>query len=232
LLLWLETTSDKSFDDQFQDNGQTPNQWYDINPQNPQKFTAVQNTAANKPVFTDNFINGLPVLKFDGVNDSMAIPYDPMLNPTNVTMFVVTQLPSTADGFIAGPISSGGNCCKGYEFAIITAAWSSYFGIGGAFAGTSALISASIAPINKPAVVTISNDAVTARLYLNGTQQGSQAYSMVPNATGPFSIGGEPTSGNINGYIAEIIAFERILKTEEQKAVEAYLGKKWGVKVS
>jgi hypothetical protein len=32
--------------------------------------------------------------------------------------------------------------------------------------------------------------------------------------------------------MGEIIIFNRALKTEERKAVEKYLGQKWGIKVS
>ena len=35
-----------------------------------------------------------------------------------------------------------------------------------------------------------------------------------------------------NGDIAEIIVFNRALKTEERQAVEKYLGQKWGIKVA
>jgi hypothetical protein len=32
--------------------------------------------------------------------------------------------------------------------------------------------------------------------------------------------------------IAEVIIYDRSLKTEERKSIEQYLGKKWGIKIS
>lgn len=50
----------------------------------------------------------------------------------------------------------------------------------------------------------------------------------------PFSntIGKTFNTEFMNGTIGEIIIFDRTLNTEERKAVESYLGKKWSIKVS
>lgn len=72
-------------------------------------------------------------------------------------------------------------------------------------------------------------------VYLNGTAQTAVA------STGTFDstrllIGARWVTSGLgnfyNGNVAEIIIFNRALKTEERKSIESYLGKKWGVKIS
>ena len=36
----------------------------------------------------------------------------------------------------------------------------------------------------------------------------------------------------LNGYIAEIICYQRVLSTTERQTVERYLGKKWNLTVA
>jgi len=66
LIVWLESTSEKSFDDAEEENGLTVTNWYDLNPQGSFKYNAKANNVADKPTFIENGINGLPVLSATG----------------------------------------------------------------------------------------------------------------------------------------------------------------------
>lgn len=66
LMVWLESTSEKSFDDAEEENGLTVTNWYDLNPQGSFKYNAKANNVADKPTFVENGINGLPVLSATG----------------------------------------------------------------------------------------------------------------------------------------------------------------------
>ncbi len=69
LILCLETTSDKSFDAGL-GNGNQITTWYDLNPQSVTKNNATQITDNSyRLIYTNNLINGLPALRFDGAND-------------------------------------------------------------------------------------------------------------------------------------------------------------------
>ena len=57
LVLWLETTSKKSFDKSEMIDEATVTTWYDINPQSTVKFNA---TGANNPVYLKDKMGGLP----------------------------------------------------------------------------------------------------------------------------------------------------------------------------
>jgi len=64
LLLWYKADSITGLND-----GDAVSQWNDSSGQNNH---AVQNTADNKPIFKTNIVNGLPVVRFDGVDDFMS----------------------------------------------------------------------------------------------------------------------------------------------------------------
>lgn len=73
-------------------------------------------------------------------------------------------------------------------------------------------------------------------IYVDGVADGNDtggAAGSTLNDAATILIGGNSINNiYFNGYIGEIIVFNRVLKTEERKAVEAYLGKKWNVQVS
>lgn len=69
LVMWYETTLENSFIKTEMVDGVQVSTWYDNNPQAVTKTNATQSTTANKPIYTDNIINGLPALKFGGTKN-------------------------------------------------------------------------------------------------------------------------------------------------------------------
>ena len=75
--------------------------------------------------------------------------------------------------------------------------------------------------------------------FQNGVAAGTSATDEVTNVnpnttgTGELFLGRQGATGGtaafFTGYIGELIIYDRNLKKEERQAVEAYLGKKWGV---
>ncbi len=91
----------------------------------------------------------------------------------------------------------------------------------------------------KTTISTTSFDGNRVKLYNNGSQKDSDVMGVYPNIniSNPFRVGAgaseNPDGGYfLNGYIAEIIIFDRALKIEERQAVENYLGEKWAVRMS
>lgn len=60
--------------------------------------TATQGTAGARPVFRTGMVNGLPVVRFDGVDDFLESPYSASDNPdtTNQSIFAVFRPTTTA----------------------------------------------------------------------------------------------------------------------------------------
>ena len=91
LAMWLETSLDNSV---TIDSSSTVTRWNDINPQSMSKINAY-NTSEYLPVYVENVINGLPVIKFSGTEKNILV--DPngqglrFLARTNFTIFVVDQ---------------------------------------------------------------------------------------------------------------------------------------------
>ena len=67
--------------------------------------------------------------------------------------------------------------------------------------------------------------------FVGNTVVGSPTFYIDRIFTGSRFTGNNPNSF-FNGYIAEIIIFNRGLNTEERLAIFAYLGKKYAIKVS
>jgi prepilin-type N-terminal cleavage/methylation domain-containing protein len=91
LSIWIESALDESFDNNEEADGANITNWYDLNPQSSFKFTFNQSNVANKPVYVDAGINGLPSIKFDGnSSDYMILPNYNFSN-NKITIFLVTN---------------------------------------------------------------------------------------------------------------------------------------------
>ncbi len=95
LLLWLETASDNSFDNNAGDGDQITN-WYDLNPLSNTKYTLNQSTASSRPTYVKSGTGGIPSLKFN--TSKFQIDNFPFNNPS-YSIFVV---------FNSGVVSSSG----------------------------------------------------------------------------------------------------------------------------
>ena len=255
LAMWLETSLDNSV---TIDSSSTVTRWNDINPQSMSKINAY-NTTPDNPVYVENVINGLPVIKFyvgpeipADQNFGENIEVDPnglglsFLANTNYTIFVVEQRVSSGslDGkksmFLSGHgmISPSINLQIGYS-SNKNFIWDN--------TGTGSGATKDASDWNIP--VTLSA-AITPRIHTFkfDTTKGKY-YSMKSNISAPYSatntgaigkplvsyygatIGGKgPGSDDLS--IAEMIIFTRALSTDEIKSVEAYLGKKYAIKIS
>lgn len=237
LTLWLETTSVNSFKNEFQEEGSKPQYWYDINPQSVNKFEASQSLQDKRPIYLEEAVNNLPALKFDGSNDYYDIAYNSELNPKNFTIFSVSKVKSALNySSVYSSRGVEGAVYGGYMLYARLSNWEAWYGIYATWDSPSKNVNG--LELEKATVITTSFDGTRAKLYNNGSQKDSDVVGVYPNinTSNPFRIGaGAPESVDgdffLDGYIAEIIIFNRSLKTEERQAVEKYLGKKWGVRI-
>jgi prepilin-type N-terminal cleavage/methylation domain-containing protein len=129
LTMWYETTLEKSVDESERQDGIEVSKWFDISPTAVTKNDATQATLANRPKFTDNMINGLPALKFDGTADYFDIN-GALLVGTEYTIFVVEQRRTNADTYFlgGGSLTSSDSCLHiGYNLGGTTVRHGHYF---------------------------------------------------------------------------------------------------------
>ncbi len=223
LVLWLDATAEEGFVTGIE-NGDTISSWNDVNPQNTTKNNATQSTANFRPQYVTNGINNLPSVKFDGTNDWLDLNDSILSDPGNWTTFVVAQrLKTTAStDYILGAFSTA-------RYYIVSTLTDIQFSAGEPYNGGVVITTAP-----KPALVVLhsSGNTFTAT---GVTTTGSNVLSNI-NATYTASINGlnlgsynDGNSAWMNGYISEVIMFNRPLKLSEQAAVRDYLERKWGL---
>ena len=244
MVFWLETTSEKSFDDAATEEGTSINttstnySWYDINSQISQRSNASSGTGADYKAVG---INGLPVLNFDGTSGDLMDISQANGGSTQMSVFIVfrslalTSLPHSLIS-VRGVAHTGAN--NSFQVNINASSQVQY----SFFDSTTATATATSAAItiNTPYLVDITDNGSAQVLSLsNGsgmtrTSPASATTSGNKNFNGGFNIGsynnGTAYTQLFNGDIAEIIFFHRGLKVEERNAIEKYLGKKWGIK--
>ena len=236
LVLWLETTSEKSFSTDRPEDGTIIAQWNDINPQmiESRKYPAINSNSGKQPIYTATAINNLPALRFDGVDDYLAVA-DGFDNDTeNATMFFVWQFNGSgtsemdllekwegSGGYPYVLRSSSGYYMHAYDGSVVP-------GPGSVTARKTGVPVIIAARRNKNSVM---------NLWINGSKEGGDVTDTTSGSTannGRLCICSRLTS-NINycnGDIGEVIIFARAISDDEKKVVEKYLGKKWGIRVN
>ncbi|GDX35892.1 hypothetical protein LBMAG18_04030 [Alphaproteobacteria bacterium] len=240
LVMWYEPTMEQSFDLNEASDGLEVSTWFDINLQSTSKNNAVS-SGTQRPRYTANCLNGLPCLKFDG-NDYLDTTQN--IGGLRASIFLVIS---------ASNVSAGG-CCT----VLINAnsAWmlgkvhfqldgmanlssptgvASYLGYDttGHYANRNGVLA------NTAYIYSVVDRGTSVTLYINGATSGAGT-----SAGNPSGMIKTPTTHNIaswfdgtnrsrylNGYIAEIIFYDRDLKNDERVDIEKYLGKKWGIKI-
>ncbi len=246
LVTWWETTSSESLLDAEAADGLTVSRWTDINPQSQVRHIATQSTNASKPIYSENMINGLPALMFTRTSDTvgtyLARPYDSSVNPAQFTAFVVVKTKSAVS---PGAIFSSRNLSgsfSGYALYAINGTPSYQLWLHNNLSlGDNSPLNSAIA-INSAEILSMSYNGTNMNFYENGTSAGGpQARPFTTSSTSEFRIGvgsgGDGGSASsvawpYDGYIGEIILYDRALMSDERKDVEKYLSKKWAIKVS
>jgi prepilin-type N-terminal cleavage/methylation domain-containing protein len=234
-VLWLETTSDKAFQNSGNSYDVTDNDniknWNDINP-TTLKFVATEST--NMPVYKKNGIGTLPTLFFDAASngssgDYLTIPYNASLNSDTFTTFVVTQaLEATGNWGVVIMTRNWNAPTRGYNIYKnnVNTNWELWNSGGSTLSGA--------ITFNQPVILTVHRTSSTITFYQNGTLKGTSASTYIRNPDNNFTIGINNAASQFfyDGYVSEIICFNRALKASERTSVEQYLSQKYGIKLS
>jgi prepilin-type N-terminal cleavage/methylation domain-containing protein len=233
LVLWYETTSEKSFNSTETFDGSVVTTWYDLN---PDIETVRKNaTATNQPLYKNNIINGLPAIKFNSSNSDYFSFDCSSISNSNYTIFITEQRRSSQSNnyFLGNNLDlniESGSFFLGYKQDTVVN-YSGYV--------TGSIINTYIYGTNITRIHSFDFNFSTKKYYLNGTSQSISApYNpYIRQAEDPISTCsiltlGKQLTNYYEGFIGEIIIFRKYLGTSERKDVENYLGKKWGVVVS
>lgn len=178
------------------------------------------------PELTANQVNGKPAIRFDEANDRLTINHILAGGTSGRTIFMVTK-PVNNRPIIVLNSNSGDSFCVTPEIGVnISTSPNRYIKYQSGLPGDRfSLLTISNAP-NAP-VRDITG-------YINGTGQhtsGIEGGNDQINVPGSETyIGGNP-SAFFDGYIAEIIVFDRKLNFGERKQVEGYLAGKYGLSI-
>lgn len=185
-----------------------------------------QSTAANRPTWTANAVNGRTALVFDGTNDTLAITsgYTAQNSLAGLTRFMVG---ASSQNCISATTGGSGPTHSFQAFGLKIYTYSA--------SGVQVQASEpSIMPLRVYASV-FSGAALSLNIYFNNVLQsivgtgGTIGSTTGSGGTGLY-IGSNLGLNNFHGgAIAEYVAFNKVLNAAEMKLVYEYLKKKWGL---
>ncbi|MDX2083536.1 MAG: prepilin-type N-terminal cleavage/methylation domain-containing protein [Rickettsiales bacterium] len=222
LIAWWETSSEKSFDKSENDDDQTISTWFDINPKSLAAINMTQTNAANKPTYKLDIWNGLPMLKFTSGNNYFniadgTVPYQ----NSNYTVFIVGKFGScggTCNILASGTVGLGLNSFQ-YNSNSIINNWNS------------SSLSANAAIKDFHIYSFLYSNASGRTIFIDGNQGANDSTTNRNSSSGANYLGSIVASTGLDGYLGEVIIFNRNLRLEERKAIEKYLSRKWAIAV-
>lgn len=218
LQLWLDAADSSTIT-----TGTGVSEWRDKSPTGSKWVQAVGN---EQPATGTQTMNGRNVIEFDGSNDSLSC-VTPLSTSMPLSIFVVQRIVAIrtfgmtyTSGTVAGNFDIRQNNTTGGLNIVAGAAGAGVINESTNRTGISDILAW---------IVPDSNDST---LFRNGQSLTLLNAFVKPILTGTHYIGRRSDGFYGNVQIAEIIAYSAVLSTLQRKAVESYLGKKWGITVA
>ena len=186
---------------------------------------------------SDVDFNNMPVVDCDG-NDKMSIPFSALLNTDQITLFTVAAVNSD-DGNYHGivetrsssPVTRSGFNLYGKMSG--SNEWTFWFG---SDTGWTQITSTSAIVPTTPAIVTSqisggdgAGAVANSLIRVNGTQEATNSGAFWKSTADPYQVGNVAAPYYLNGQIAEVIQYNRVLTDAEMLQVEGYLATKYGI---
>ncbi len=173
------------------------------------------------PAFVNGQINGLPVVRFDGVDDFLDLQGQ-IIGKQTFTVIVVGKMKNAAT---QGMLLS--------NYATTNTTTSVYFGSGGGYLTfTADLQLGGNYTSNNYAIFTATSFLFNAQTFINGAVSGTRGAALnTKDLTTHYVLGrqGGTASGYLDGDIAEVLVFDKPLTSQEQAQVETALAAKYGL---
>ena len=188
--------------------------------------------SAGPPNFKVNVKAGKPSILFDGAGDRFNVDYTSLNGAMSAFIVFLENNQDAQNSLMEKYTAADGR----NGFALRITSGTIRFGISDA-AGFDQTCSSGSTIAQAWSVGSWLYDGVTtAEIRVNGTQVASTsaAKTMTNDAAEPIKIGTRPGAGAgyHDGYISEIILYNRLLSASEYKKVERYLGKKYAITVA
>ena len=242
LALWLDATAQNSFKSDELANTvflndisdkQTIGWWQDVNLQKvyPARLNFTANNLVNRPKYWVSAINNLPALYFDG-NDFLRIENlstSNIASENEITIFVVQNVKSSNLATFTIN-SSTQNAANSGERIMLNAYYNNHFYFDfGNFNSSDRITKnyTSQSYLAKPQLISAIKNGNNSSFYLNAKLEETQATTsqINTNLNRYLEIGTA-----FDGYIGEILIFNRALKVRERMLIERYLLNKWKIK--
>lgn len=228
LMLWYETSLESSFKTTEAMNNTEISVWYDNNKQSIANNNATQGFSSFKPKFIENVFQGIPAIRFDGLDDSLSYNGQ-FLAKINYTIFVVEQRRSSGINYFMGGTNqlSNTNLYLGYQSS--TSIAHSHFNSNMFFDTTNY-------SFPTPKIHTFWFSKTSGKKYWlqggNNPDKTSPTQTTELTSYNGSAVGKVFNSYYYNGDIAEIVIFARDLKDVERRDIEAYLSKKYNIAIT
>lgn len=180
---------------------------------------AAQTSAANRPSYVTNTLNGKPAIRFDGSNDGLNLGNLSHLFPTAATVIIVARVQDATYNLFSTANAS-------------TARWNDGSGNSNLFAFTSTIQNSFIAStassgadFNGTFVYTLRvSTAFGLELRKNGVQVGYKATGFTYSSGSAYVLGStvDGTTAPLNGDIHAVAMFNRVLSDKEARTMEEY----------
>jgi hypothetical protein len=232
--LWLDATRIN------QSNNTAVATWAD---QSGNGYDATQGSTAARPTFIASGLNGLPVVRFDGTDDSLALGASALgmlRNVAGATVFLVVKYSNTTGANRTSFFLSNGTSATSARIQIRTTTTPRYQVSGRRLdADSSQNVASNQATSTTNFVVQsafFNYQNTLLQQYINGAKDGEKTdFQTAGNTSNTDSAAiniGTDSSSFLNGDIAEIIVYNRALNTSELAQVHRYLARKWGIQLA
>jgi prepilin-type N-terminal cleavage/methylation domain-containing protein len=234
LVAWYETSLQNSFDSSEALDGEAVTNWYDLTPGSNSDISASvkKNTlisSSSGTIFTNNGINGVPSIKFDGSSDANFILTNSgssnsfyQGDSSQSTIFTVLQPLSLNSPLVA--ISNTGSSTVEIQVGE---------SVVNLYAGTSNCSVSNNFEIGSDYIIAGYFNGNLSKVFVNSATTETGSGDAGTNSLSGLTIGTDKNgeSGFI-GLISEIIVYNRPLKLQERKDIMNYLSKKYKISVT
>ncbi len=212
---------------------QTVGWWQDVNLQKvyPARLNLLADNLTNRPKYYVSAINNLPALYFDG-NDFLRtenLPTNILADQNEISIFVVQNVKSS--NLATFTINSSTQTTENAgERVMLNAYYNNifYFDFGN-FNSSDRITKTytSQSYLAKPQLISAIKNGNSSSFFINGKLEATQTTTsqINTNLSRYLEIG-----TSFNGYIGEILIFNRAVKVKEKALIEKYLLNKWKIK--
>jgi hypothetical protein len=204
-------------------------------------YTLTQATASKQPTFEPNWHNGRPAVRFDGLNDYLVDLTSTLDLTSGLSIFVVAEN-SVRQNFngvfkvaqpASGPEGIGAYVEVSWEVGSSSAGSGNVvFNVDRSVGGQFNFQSGANAPppAGEPYLYDVISSGLASEQRTQGVVRSSQATSLNPASPSLPSGAGNPmvgmaiaTQGPLNGYISEVLVYDRAVTAAERDEIYAYL---------